>query len=553
MSRRTMLALATGLSLSVAGPAHAQDSTAKLDSIEQQIRALQEELKRVKRQLAEKGRAAQSQAAPSQTGAAPTAIVPVIPQGYALVPAAPGSAPGSVTLAQVEPPPPPGPPLGKGQVRLGAVTVTLGGFIEAAGIYRTRNEIADIASNFNTGIPLPNSPQYHENEFRESARQTRISLLAAADPDPVTHIESYIETDFLGAAPTANSTESNSYNLRLRHAYLQYGRSDLDLDILAGQAWSLLTMDRTGVVARKENIPLTIDAQYVAGFTWARQPQLRVSKTFADNELTVAFSAENPQTSYYTGPNGLDPSSVGTVNITNAGGSNFAPTVNYSTEIAPDLIGKIAADPSFGHFEAYGIMRFEHDRVSHAAGTGGNFTEVAGGGGAAAFIPLLDDKLAFQASVLAGDGIGRYGTSQLPDAVVGRNGAPKPLAEVQALGGIVAHPVPSVSVYGYVGTEQVGRSNFVSGGKGYGYGSPIYSNTSCAVELGAAANCVANTSGVVEGTVGAWWQFLKGDFGTMQVGGEYEYVDRSIFAGKGPTPQTSENVFLVSFRYYPFQ
>ena len=53
-------------------------------------------------------------------------------------------------------------------------------FIEAASIFRTRNETADIGSNFNTGVPMPNSSNYHLSEFRESAHQSRLAMLAEA-------------------------------------------------------------------------------------------------------------------------------------------------------------------------------------------------------------------------------------------------------------------------------------------------------------------------------------------------------------------------------------
>ena len=39
--------------------------------------------------------------------------------------------------------------------------------------------------------------------------------------------------------------------------------------------WSLLTQNRVGILNSTENIPLTIDAQYVVGFNWARQPAIR--------------------------------------------------------------------------------------------------------------------------------------------------------------------------------------------------------------------------------------------------------------------------------------
>ena len=77
----------------------------------------------------------------------------------------------------------------------------------------------------------------------------------------------------------------------------------------------------------------------------------------------------------------------------------------------------------------------------------------------------------------------------------------------------------------------------------------------CNVELG---TCNANTSGLVEGTVGAWYRFLKSSYGTLQAGAQYEYINRNTFSGVGATrgstirPNTNENMVLVSFRYLPF-
>jgi hypothetical protein len=71
--------------------------------------------------------------------------------------------------------------------------------------------------------------------------------------------------------------------------------------------------------------------------------------------------------------------------------------------------------------------------------------------------------------------------------------------------------------------------------------------------------CTANTSGVVQATIGAWWRFLRGDFGTVQAGAQYSCTKRDIFAGAGATPgttgapSTGENIFLISFRFIPFQ
>ncbi len=437
-----------------------------------------------------------------------------------------------------------------GTFKVGAVTVKLGGFVEAAGIYRSRNEVADIGSNFSTGIPFANSPLSHEGEFRGSARQSRLSLLATGNIDDAQKLAAYFEVDFQGGAPTANSVESNSYNPRLRQAYGTYDNTAWGLHFLGGQAWSLATMSRDGIVPMQEDVPLTIDAQYVPGFTWTRQPQIRLAKDFADRRLWIAASLENPQTSYYVGPNGTGAAN-GTANYQNPGIGILGTGGQFTTEVAPDVILKAAYDPGWGHYEVYGLGRFLHDRVS-VVGDGRNNTVFAGGVGGGLILPVVKKKLDVELRGLVGYGIGRYGTSQLPDATIGADGSPKPLAEYQALMGIISHPAESVDVYGYAGTEQERRKSFAAGGRGYGYGSPLYSNAGCGVELSTLA-CTANTSGVVQGTLGGWWRFFRGNYGTAEVGAQYSYTRRSVFGGVGGHPSADENTALVSFRYLPFQ
>lgn len=548
----------------------AEGAAGRMNAIEAQIRSLQGELRAMRRDLA--ARDAQVRAA-RQDAAQARAAVQAAPGSRAGQPATAAAAqqglmattsqrgdgssdtrPGGETAGQQNASTTPN-PTPNGTIRLGGVSITLGGFIEAAGIFRTRNEVADIASNFNTGIPFPNSALYHENEFRGSARQSRISLLAEGAVSPTQKLAAYFETDFQGGSPTANQNESDSYSLRLRLGYATYDNADWGLHVLGGQNWSLLTQQQVGITPRREDIPLTIDAQYVVGFNWARQPQIRVVKEFADHKLWAGLSLEQPQNVVYVGPNGAG-TIGGTANYQNPGSGILASTVNYSTDIAPDIIAKVAYDPGFGHFEAFGIARFLHDRVS-VPGGGRNNTVLAGGGGVAASVPILGGKASLRGSVLAGYGVGRYGSGQLPDSILSQSGALVPVPALSALVGVVGHPTPTVDLYGYVGTEQASRRSFTEGGKGYGYGSPLYSNAGCFTELGT-AGCTANTSGLMEGTLGAWWRFLRGGYGTAQVGAQYAYIRRDVFAGTAPrggrgNAGTDNNIFMVSFRYLPFQ
>ena len=589
-SPRSALLLATVLSLTGAAlampcAASAQESGTSLGSIERQIQALQSELKHMKQQAAERDRelheARQARAyVPPVSQAAP--VMPQIPAGYALVPAAPGQASGSVVLARVEAPP----KLPLGTFRVGAVDVQLGGYIDASTIFRSRNEVTDLSSNFNGAIPFRISPLYHEGEFRETARGTRISAAATANPDENTKLRAYVAIDFQGGSPTSNSVQTNGFEPRLREGYLTYDRKDYGFELTAGQTFTLLTMNKVGVDPALVNLPLTIDQNYVPGFTYTRQSQVRLAKSFLQGQYWLAVSFENPQGSY---SNTSIPSSLGALNVTNPGvgslgtGSNtvvnacsaVTTTVvagkavsvcttsattapgNFSDDIAPDVVVKGTADYNLAHFEAYGIGRVFHDRLSEL-GTGQSNTTFGGGGGASALVHIIPKVLDAQVSGLVGTGIGRYGPAQLPDATIGSNGKPATLPEYQALVGLIGHPDPKIDVYGYLGTEQIHRSYFDAENAGkltaYGYGNPSYSNLGCEVELSPSTEpCTANTSGIVQGTVGAYYKFLKGQFGTMQFGGQYSYTHRSVFQGVGRTPQTDENIVLLSFRYYPFQ
>lgn len=541
---KAALLCATALAaLALAQPAAAQ-SDGRIQTIEQQIKALQAQLNQVKSDLAARDRAlkaaqAQAQAAKeqSQATAAQVAAAPV--------------------AVAAPPPPPPGPP---GQFKVGALTVTLGGFAAAEGIYRSRNQASSVATSFN-GIPLSNNPSNHTGEFRETAQQSRFSLLTQADLTPTQKLTGFLETDFLSAGTSSNSNESNSYTLRLRQFWGNYDNTDLGLHVLGGQAWSLATMYKSGLTPRQESVPLTIDAQYVVGFNWARQAELRVVKDFG-GIFAAGLSLEEPQTTFgssggpncLTGANAATATGGGTLEYTACGGSNVNSIQAYSDNHAPDIIAKIAADPGWGHYELYGLLRFIEGRVSFAStGSGTNHDTTGEGIGGGMILPIVPKLVDFQVSGLIGQGIGRYGSAQIADATFSPTGKVEPLSGYAIMGGFVGHPLPDVDVYAYGGAEGVNRKPYAGSA---GYGNPAASLTGCGLELG---SCSAVTSNLVEGTIGGWWRPIKSQYGTVQVGAQYEYVNRNTFPGAGATkgstisPSANENMFLFSVRYFPFQ
>ena len=438
----------------------------------------------------------------------------------------------------------PAPPV-QAQARRGGfmntgIELTLGGFLEGAAIDRSRNLTADIGSPWNT-IPFPNSPNYHLSEFRFTGRQTRLSLLARGRVDPDTALAGYVESDFLGAPTDANGVESNSYSPRLRHAYATLDRSDLGLHILGGQDWTFLTLFNHGLTPRQERVPLTIDNQLVPGFTWVRQPQFRVVQDL-DSMTSVGLSLESPQASVFSGPNApLVPTTFG-----NPGGLHLNPLATYSTDVAPDIIAKVAYDPDgWGHYEAYGIGRLFRSRAAFK-----NDTVWGGGGGLAAIFPVIPNRLEVQGQFLAGYGLGRYGPGLLPDVALKASGVLAPIPEIQAMVGLVGHPTDTLDLYLYAGIEEAGRTAFTLAGKAFGYGNALYDNSGCLVE--GSALCAANTSRLWQVTGGPWYRLYKGDYGILQLGAQVSYTRRNIFSGTGGAPSTDDLIFFTSLRYYPF-
>lgn len=458
------------------------------------------------------------------------------------------------------------------------VKVTVGGFIAAESVWRQRNEVADIGSNFGA-IPYPFSPLYHENEFHGTARQSRISLLVEGAIDPQQKLAGYYETDFLGAGNTSNFNQSNSWAPRLRQVYGTYDNLNWGIHVLAGQSWSLLTQNVVGITPRKENIPLTIDASYVDGFNYTRNWQVRFVKDFGPQVwfgVSVETAANIVSASTATAPAGTGGAfaSGGIVNgvvtnFANPGGS-FLTGATVTTDKAPDIIEKAAFDPGWGHYEILALQRFFTDSMltcglapcivgsTAQAGTTSEKTAFGWGVGGSVLLPLIPKQLEFTGSVLYGQGIGRYGAGQLPDATIAADGSLTPLTGLQTMIGLVGHPIEGLDIYAYAGLEQVEAKYFNSGTTLLGYGNPGFSNVGCTLATPSSfagttpTNCIANNRRLEEITVGFWQNLYNGVYGRVAAGAQYEYIRRQAFNGLGGAPSTDDNIVMTSLRWYPF-
>jgi hypothetical protein len=549
------------------GAALAQAQTAE------EIRALKSEIEALKARLDAQGQAQQAVAAQvAQTQSQVTEVAANAQSAQDKV----QTIPEQVNVAVAELPKPK-----TDALYVKGVKVTLGGFIEAAGIYRSKAEGADIASSFSaipysgqgsTSTPGSAAAIGHTQELRFSARQSRISGLVEGDFNPDTKLSAYGEFDFISAAQTANSNESNSYNLRIRNVYATIDKTDLGIHLLAGQNWSLVTLNSKGISPRNEVTPPQIDAQYIPGFAWARQPQFRIADQLAP-AWWVALSAENPQTTFASGATA--PASALRVVYSESAGSGFNSANTLSINHIPDVVAKLAYEPMFMdrqlHLEVFGLFRAYYERTAAGitvvpptapataytiteSATGNTNNNIYGGGvGFGVMVPAIPKVLDLQLTGLFGDGIGRYGSSQLPDVTVRYDGTIEPIRETMALFGATYHANPALDIYAFAGQEQEQRETYTFNGAGYGLGSALYNNTGCFGEITTVTTCTGQTRTVEQATFGLWDKVYQGKIGQFRVGLQYSYTERKAFLGVGGAPSTTDNMIFWSVRYYPFQ
>jgi hypothetical protein len=476
-------------------------------------------------------------------------------------------------------------------LRFKGITITPGGFLAAEFVDRTRALAADVNSPLNT-VPLPGASQTTLSEFFGSGRQSRVSMLAEGRLKSA-KVSGYVESDFLSAAVTSNNNQSNSYSMRQRQAWGQ-AAFDNGWSFTGGQMWSLLTETKHGVDNRTEALPMTIDAQYTAGFSWARQFGMRLARNFG-NKMWLAVSMENPQATVTTHGNaanflvgsagaggGLYNSAVTNCTAAFANPTSTTlvttctPAASYSFNPSPDVIAKAVFEPGFGHYEIFGIYSRFRDRafpcVESAASIGCgvqtaptataafNNSRTGGGFGVNArwtFAKTLD----FGLHALGGNGIGRYGSAGLADASVHADGTLDLIRGYQGLGTIEWHG-PKLDIYLNAGGEYASRATDFDpiSGKYVGYGSPHFANSGCFAEPvpgsggflpgGLGSKCTGDTRILIEGTAGFWYKVYNGPKGRVQWGPQFSYVTRNTWSGTGGEPHGIDTMIFSSFRYY---
>jgi hypothetical protein len=481
------------------------------------------------------------------------------------------------------------------------ITITPGGFAAFEGVWRERSVNSDINTPLNS-IPFPSANEGHVSELNFSGRQSRLSALVQGNAGNFT-LGAYYEMDWLGTGTTSNNNQSNSYVLRQRQIWGQ-AASKSGFTITGGQMWSLVTEMRKGTDARTEIQPQTIDAQYLVGYSWTRQPELRIQQRWGDYKtgaFTLAVSAEQAQITSFTS-NGTNPGEyffAGTGQnggLYNAGaavaagnGASTAAITTYANNVAPDFIVKAAVDYPVFHAEVGGIARFLRDYyypvtgisgtnttnsitgtptytygstyMSHTAKAGGAFAGVRGYIGVPGTYPAVEVAV----TAMAGTGTGRYGSAQLADATLRPDETLEPIRNYHGLLSIESHWSPNFDVFAYYGGEYAQRTVYTLVGNvtgnaangltisqiGYGipennnsgcYNLPTYSGTAgTAGSISASGSCAAPTKYIQEPMIGFQWRpFTSPKYGRLQYSVTYSLLNRQIWAGTN-TPNPSTN------------
>ncbi|MBL4801489.1 MAG: porin [Emcibacter sp.] len=208
------------------------------------------------------------------------------------------------------------------EMRVGNTKVSLGGYIKADFIASSysRGELGpqNLGRDFYIAglIPVGSGPSESGFDSDLGAKETRFNIKTTTNVNGH-DLTTFIEMDFL-TGPGGNERLTNSYNPRMRHAFVKYD------NFLAGQTWSTFQ----DVSALAENLDFVGPAE---GTVFIRQTQFRYTSG------GFQISVENPETT-----------------ITPFGGGG---RIVSDDGAIPDFVIRYNKKDSWGHIGIAGILR----------------------------------------------------------------------------------------------------------------------------------------------------------------------------------------------------
>jgi hypothetical protein len=433
------------------------------------------------------------------------------------------------------------------QFKLGDAYFTPVGFMDMTSVSRSTNAGSGIGTNFGS-IPYGNTQAGSLTETRLSPQNSRIGMRIDAMVKDM-KVLGYWESDFLGqlgVPPNGGlAVSSNPYVFRLRLYWVDVIKGKNEF--LAGQSWSLMTPNRKGVSPLPGDLFYSqdIDVNYQAGLTWGRIPGFRYAYHPSD-KVALAVAIENSEP-YVGGGNGgsgaVLPAAISTTATTGNIGSVLGGQINNgnsqiaSAALAPDIIAKVAFDPSSrAHIEVAGVEITNKIAFPMAGGQFPTFTKT-GGGGSVNFNFEVVKNFRFIGNTFYSSGGGRYIFGQAPDFIVRSNGSLSLVHSASTVAGFEATAGKTL-FYAYYGGVYVGRSMALdaNGTTKIGYG-PIASD--------------GQNRAIQEITFGTNTTLAKSPkWGALNLMFQYSYLQRNPWLVTGTAPSNAHlSMGFFNLRY----
>jgi hypothetical protein len=426
------------------------------------------------------------------------------------------------------------------QLHLGNISITPVGFLDAAGVWRSKAAGSGIGSNFGN-IPFDNSvPGGKLSEFRFSPQNSRIGFRIDGNWKGY-KFTNYLETDFLGTGAANNIGITNgAFVPRIRLFWLSVRKGGWEF--LGGQSWSMFTPSRKGIAALPGNVfySQVFDVNYLIGLPWTRQPGFRLLYHGPDEKVTFGISLENPN--QYMGGYGGSAQIVLPASLSGIAGSqldNGSAGFLSTPNVRPDLIAKLAFDPTPDlHLEVGGISRtFKVYNTSTGMPTSGQTFSSEGYGGEfnGEFAPVKHFRLISNNAV--GAGIGRYFFGNAPDVIVRADGSLSPIHVFGSTDGFET-TVNKTLFYFYFGGLFTHQNVAVDTNGNYiGWGYPGSSN--------------GQDHSIEEYTFGINQTLWKSPaYGAVNFMAQYEYATRSPwYVAPGAMSNAADHTVYFDLRY----
>jgi len=424
-------------------------------------------------------------------------------------------------------------------LRLGNVCIVPVGFMDLTGLWRDKNAGSSMGSNFGS-IPYNNTVNGNLSEFRFSPQNSRLGFRVDGDWKGV-HFIGYNEFDFNGTSGSNGIAVSNgAFVPRLRLFWVDARKGKLEF--LAGQSWSLLTPNRSGLSALPSDLFYTqvIDINYVAGLTWTRQPGMRVLY-HPSEKVTFGFSAEQPD-QYAGGSAGGSTitypaafASLANTQVDVSQNVSAGQNVLSQPTVSPDFIAKLAFDPSSRfHFEVGGVER--NFKTVNPSILTQHFSAQGGGLLVGANAEIFKNFRLITTNYWS-DGGGRYLFGQAPDLIVRADGSLSLVHSGGTVDGFEAR-IKNDLLYAYYSGILIDRDVALdtNGNKiGYGYAGSANSQNRAIQEITFGFNHTI-------------WSNPR--YGAINFMAQYEYLTRDPWAVAAGSPKnTHDNTIYTNIRY----